>query len=82
MIFWHEPATPSPLRNEIRFWVSVIVWPFIVVWYLFVDYVWPWLWKTVIGLLIGVTLGLLFRVFYLGETPFQIWSTILSIFRH
>lgn len=37
---------------------GLIIWPFIVAWWLFVDYVWPYLWRIVVGLAVGVALGL------------------------
>jgi len=68
------------VKRELRFWWSVITWPFVVLWYDFVDYVWPTLWKLVVSALAGILLGIMVRFFYLGESTEQIWHTITSLF--
>lgn len=78
MLLWHEPRSEA-VRRETIFWMGLVVLPLVYGFWIFVDYVWPWLWRVVIGAFIGITLALLVRVFYMGETPVQIWNTILSI---
>ena len=66
-------VTYPKLRDELRFWASLVTYPFIVAFWFFVDYIWPWLWKSIVGILIGTALGLIIRVVYLGDDP-STWS--------
>jgi len=50
----------------------VVAWPLILLWWLFLDYVWWWLWRVVLAALAGIFIGLLFRTTYMGDDP-RLW---------